>query len=80
MFQVERIGGKDDNHPELIHKDNQLSAMSPREVEVMLACPGGPPLIAITDIAEGKASVCWKSASRIDIFRIPLQGIMHPFG
>ncbi|MFC1956358.1 hypothetical protein ACFLWZ_07605 [Chloroflexota bacterium] len=57
MFQVERISDNDDYHVELIQKDNQLSAMSPREVKVMFTRFCGPPLIAIPYIAEGKAPV-----------------------
>ena len=50
--------------------------MPRRVVEITVAYPGGPPLIAIPDVAEGKPPVCWKSASRIDILRVPLQGII----
>ena len=73
MLQVKRIRGSDDNHVKLIQEDNQLPAMSRLIVEMMLAGPGGPPLIAVPDIAEGKAPVGGKAASYIDILRVPLQ-------
>jgi hypothetical protein len=74
MFQVERIRGDDNNHVKLFQQNNQLSSMPPREVEMMLACPGGPPLIAIPDVAEVTAHL----SSYPGILRIRLKGIMHP--
>ena len=67
MLQVKRIRGNDNNHVKLIQQDDQLPAMSRRIVEMMVTCPGRPPLIAIPDVANGKAPVCWKSACEIDI-------------
>jgi len=49
MLAEQWIRRDDNDHIELAHQDNLLPTMSPAEVETMVACPGGPPLITIID-------------------------------
>ena len=71
---MQRIRGRDEDHVEIIQQNNQLSAMSPRKVEAMVTCPGGPPLIAIPGVAEVTAY----TFSYPGILLICLKGIVHP--
>ena len=48
--------------------------MSPGEIETMIACGGGQPLVAIADVAKVAADLIRYPG----ILRVGLQGIVHP--
>lgn len=52
MLLPERIGGRDDNHLQFVQQDDQLPAVPPREVDVMVARTGCPPLIAVPEVVQ----------------------------
>ena len=56
-----------------MQQDNQVPAVSPREVEMMVACTGGRPVIAVPDVAEVTAQSAGEPPRVIDILRIGLQ-------
>ena len=72
VLAVERIRGSDNNHVELMQQGNALSAMSRRVVEMIVAYPGGPPLVAIPDVAKVKAQSAGTGPAGIDILRVCL--------
>jgi hypothetical protein len=57
MLEVKRIGDNDHHHVELIQQDNELSTVSPGEVEIVVTCAGGPPLIAVPDVVQVTADL-----------------------
>jgi len=73
LLTIKRICSNDDDHVEVIHQDYQVSSMPPGEIYIMFPCRGGPPLIAIPDIAEMAYIVS-------GFLRIGLKGILHPIG
>jgi len=46
------IGGGHNHHVEIMQQDNQITAITPGVVEIMIARPGRPPQAAVADVGE----------------------------
>lgn len=48
MLLMQWVNDGDDDHVEILQQCNLLAAMSPGQVVAVVACPDGPPLVAIS--------------------------------
>ena len=73
VLHVRGVRGYNDYHVEVIQQDDQLSAMPCGVVQMMVAYPGGPPLIAVPDVAKVTADSTGSGRAGIRVLRIGLQ-------